>query len=340
MEPVEDITSPRQQKVIEEFQKLVTQDTLEQVKEEAVRGVQHSVIVPSPSESFQMGRTMGSEPPREHPVNGPCRDRYVLNGTYFPSGPTHPIPSQNIITNVSKPYPHQDQRKELIMHAKIQPASNSNEVLKSYLKEERNALFDNNLGGEDCRAFKELLAEKDSIDFNSFMNEYTEEGPPLLDPRRKMFLSPPPSPSLPEDSCLLPKYLEESLIKLEPDSNPSSPMDSSGLPPDQYSPPQYEVTQQQVPEQQAFPHLHARARAIYLRAQSQDSLTRTKNPVLPSIHAESSLVPDVKLAKYPVINQETFSLDFSEEREGGLTDLRGQLFLAEELGQNIFQPWN
>jgi len=70
--------------------------------------------------------------------------------------------------------------------------------------------------------------------------------------------------------------------------------------------------------------------------------SRTKNPVLPSIHAESTLVvPEPKVVKYPVTGQDnSVSLDFTEDQEDGLADLKGQLFLSEEYGQNIFQPWN
>jgi hypothetical protein len=217
-------------------------------------------------------------------------------------------------------------------------------MLKFLLKEERNGLFDNNLG-EDVRAFKELLAEKESMDFNTFMNDISDEGnPPVLNnsnSKKKLFLN-PPSPSLTEDS-LLPKYLEESLIKLEPPSSPTS-MDSTseiaaGFP---ASNAQFSPTLPPLATSHPFPVIQAKARAIYLRTQSQDSLTRTKNPVLPSIHAESTLVvPEPKVVKYPVTGQDnSVSLDFTEDQEDGLADLKGQLFLSEEYGQNIFQPWN
>jgi hypothetical protein len=53
------------------------------------------------------------------------------------------------------------------------------------------------------------------------------------------------------------------------------------------------------------------------------------------------VVPEPKVVKYPVTGQDnTVSLDFTEDQEDGLADLKGQLFLSEEYGQNIFQPWN
>jgi len=261
-----------------------------------------------------------------------CRDRFLLNGNYFPSAE----PSDDISAHpgdsgdVTKVLGDDPQHRREHRHAKNQQTSNANEVLKFFLKEERISMFDNI--GEEVRDLKELLAEKDSIDFNSFMNEITEEGAPIvLNSKRKMFLNPPSPPN--SEESLIPKYLEESLIKLEPMSGPSSPMDSAVMQ-------EQQSTAQSVPS--TFPqHLQAKARAIYIRTQSQDSLTRTKNPVLPSIHAESSLVvPEPNLVKYPVNSQDAFSLDFGEDRENSLTDLRGQLFLSEDYGPNIFQPWN
>jgi hypothetical protein len=111
-------------------------------------------------------------------------------------------------------------------------------------------------------------------------------------------------------------------------------------------------------------------RPIFIRKQSQDSLTRTKNPVLPNIHAEllPLVVPEPRQARYQ--NQPTaeppFSLDdFDEEEAGGvtsaavvavrassptppqqqqqqpqLTELKGSLFLPEDYNQSYFQPWN
>merc|ERR1719481_574579 len=94
-------------------------------------------------------------------------------------------------------------------------------------------------------------------------------------------------------------------------------------------------TAQSVPN--TFPqHLQAKARAIYIRTQSQDSLTKTKNPVLPSIHAESSLVvPEPNQIKYPTVQNPLF-LGFSDEKDDQLTELRGSLFLSEDYGQSYF----
>lgn len=317
VEPIQEMATPsQQQKVIEEFEKLVTQDTLDLVK--AGEAASHP-----PSEPYQaMSEEAPCSPPPLHPVE---RSEYVLNGHFFAS--TLPQTTREDSKEMSD---MQDQRREPL-HAKIHQTSSTNEMLKYLMREERSGPFDNQLG-EDVRALKELLAEKESIDFNAFMNDIAEERPPILiHSRKKVFLN-PPSPSLNEDS-LLPKYLEDGLIKMEPPSSPGSPIDATMLQ-SQYSPPQYEVPH-------CFPALQTKARTIYIRTQSQDSLTRTKNPVLPSIHAESSLVvPEPKMVKYPVTVQDSVSLDFSEEREDSLADLRGPLFLSEEDGHNIFQPWN
>jgi len=345
---------PNQQKVIEEFEKLVTQDTLDLVKvgEEVVASSvqqqqQVTTVSSVPSEtgflSLPSKRIIKASSVIEQQQAG-CRERFVLNnGQYFSLSqhqqqPSNPISPENNTKDLSD---MQDEGRDHPMQVKVQEATAANDMLKFLLKEERNGLFDNNIG-EDVRAFKELLAEKESMDFNTFMNDISDEGNPavLNNSKKKLFLN-PPSPSLTEDS-LLPKYLEESLIKLEPPSSPTS-MDSTseiaaGFPTSnaQYSP------QPPLATSHPFPVIQAKARAIYLRTQSQDSLTRTKNPVLPSIHAESTLVvPEPKVVKYPVTGQDnSVSLDFTEDQEDGLADLKGQLFLSEEYGQNIFQPWN
>lgn len=64
-----------------------------------------------------------------------------------------------------------------------------------------------------------------------------------------------------------------------------------------------------------------------LRTQSQDSITRTKNPVLPNIYTEGTLVvPEPKQVHY--CGQDSFAL-FGEESQ----------FLTDEDGQNCYQPW-
>ena len=350
---------PNQQKVIEEFEKLVTQDTLDLVKvgEEVVASSvqqqqQVTTVSSVPSEtgflsSLPSKRIIKASSVIEQQAG--CRDRFVLNnGQYFTLSQQHHQQPSNPIsppeTNTKDVSDMQDEARDHPMQVKVQQATAANDMLKFLLKEERNGLFDNNLG-EDVRAFKELLAEKESMDFNTFMNDISDEGnPPVLNnsnSKKKLFLN-PPSPSLTEDS-LLPKYLEESLIKLEPPSSPTS-MDSTseiaaGFP---TSNAQFSPTLPPLATSHPFPVIQAKARAIYLRTQSQDSLTRTKNPVLPSIHAESTLVvPEPKVVKYPVTGQDnSVSLDFTEDQEDGLADLKGQLFLSEEYGQNIFQPWN
>jgi hypothetical protein len=298
IEPGDEV-APSQQKVIEEFEKLVTQDTLDLVK------VEGEDLYPSPPTA--------EGPAGSHSASG-CRF------PFFQARAGGPAPVPGDTSDISKGLNGavQNHRGDIV-HAKIQPASSANEVLKFLIKEERNGLFDNNIG-EDVRAFKELLAEKESMDFTSFMNEIgANEGPPImLHSKRKIFLNPPsPHQAAQAEDGMLPRHLEDVLVKLEPRaSSPGSPMDSQ-------APLQFE----------------ARARAIYLRTQSQDSLTRTKNPVLPSIHAEAALVvPEIRLSKYPVTC--TPPLDFGEEKEDSLADLRGQLFLTEDYGQAIFQPWN
>eukprot|EP00092_Neocalanus_flemingeri_P031056 GFUD01033736.1.p1 GENE.GFUD01033736.1~~GFUD01033736.1.p1 ORF type:complete len:774 (-),score=112.56 GFUD01033736.1:2240-4561(-) len=212
------------------------------------------------------------------------------------------------------------------------------------IKEEEpcHELYDEDLPEEN--AIKELLAEKDRIDLTSFMTEFNDDLPQNIPGKRIVYLN-PPSPPMDEDS-LLPKYLEENLIKLEPNSRPSSPMDSTLIQENFNATNQQYPSFDQDPSSQSFPHLipiqplQPKPRTIFIRTQSQDSLTKTKNPVLPSIHAESSLVvPEPNQIKYPTTQNHLF-LGFSDEKDEQLTELRGSLFLSEEYGQSYFQPWN
>ena len=76
---------------------------------------------------------------------------------------------------------------------------------------------------------------------------------------------------------------------------------------------------------------------ICCRSVSQDYVTKTKNPVLPSVHAEHTLVvPEPKQVNYAI---QQIPLDFGEAQDQ-LTELKGTLFLPEEYSQSIpFQPW-
>ena len=116
------------------------------------------------------------------------------------------------------------------------------------------------------------------------------------------------------------------------------------------------LTQQPPPPPAAgAPSVAVVPRPVFIRTQSQDSLTRTKNPVLPSIHAEllPLVVPEPRLARYQ--NQPSaetpFTLeDFEAEAEvtqppqqlqqQQLTELKGSLFLSDDYNQAYFQPWN
>ena len=156
---------------------------------------------------------------------------------------------------------------------------------------------------------------------------------------------------------------EEMLIKMEPSSPPASPItqgqDDSLLLTSmivQHQPPvstliltnppqELSLIAVTSPSSQPPPLLDtsqlSKARSIFLRTPSQDSITRTKNPVLPSIHTETCLVvPEPNTVKYPPSSNLLFS---GEEREvvETLTELKGSLFM-DEYGQqyNLHQPWN
>ena len=156
-------------------------------------------------------------------------------------------------------------------------------------------------------AMKEFLEEKDKIDFDSFINEINED----MFEKKPIILSP------------VKAFCQ---VKDEPKSRPSSPA-------------QRQLINFPPPESMEACNMPAAAKPkpVFLRTQSQDSLTRTKNPVLPSIHAEGTLVvPEPKQVRY--CSQDPFSLDFDEEQH--FAELKGSLFLPEEDNQAYFQPWN
>ena len=195
------------------------------------------------------------------------------------------------------------------------------------IKEEE-PYFHENMEQEDTD-IKELLDDKDRIDLHSFMEEFAE---------KKTFLGPAVTQQIEEEE-LLRNNFEGSLVKMEPNSRPSSPANTNMIEEE------YSSTSDHLPHliQLEPPHqpLHClKTRNILLRTQSQDSITRTKNPVLPSIHAETCLVvPEPNQVKYPAGNGQLL-FGFSEEREEQFTELRGSLFLSEDYSQSYFQPWN
>ena len=170
------------------------------------------------------------------------------------------------------------------------------------IKEEEEPYYHDDMEQEESD-IKELLDDKNRIDLHSFMEEFAE---------KKAFLAPAEG--------------EEVGVKLEPQSRPSSPDYSPQLPPIlELAPPSHSL----------------KPRNVLLRTQSQDSITRTKNPVLPSIHAETCLVvPEPNQVKYPAGGGGQLLFGLSEEREDQLTELRGSLFLSEDYGHSYFQPWN
>ena len=182
---------------------------------------------------------------------------------------------------------------------------------------------------------KELLDDKDRIDLHSFMEEFAE---------KKIFLGPAATQQI-EEEHLLRTNFSGGLVKMEPSSRPASPAPASLIEEEQYGstgahhlphhlPPLIHLEPPQQP-------LHClKARNVLLRTQSQDSITRTKNPVLPSIHAETCLVvPEPNQVKYPAGSGQLL-FGFSEDREEQFTELRGSLFLSEDYTQSYFQPWN
>ena len=162
------------------------------------------------------------------------------------------------------------------------------------------------------QVMKEFMAEKDKIDFDSFIKEIRDD---MFD-EDPLRISP------------VKVYLE---VKEEPKSRPATPI----------------VEQNSVlgfdgnDELEGYAGLVVEekivvAKPVFLRTQSQDSLTRTKNPVLPSIHTEGTLVvPEPKQVRYS--SQDPFTLSLEDESHT-LAELKGSLFLNDD--QSYFQPWN
>ena len=169
-----------------------------------------------------------------------------------------------------------------------------------------------------------------STDDDRMMTE--EEMMIKMEPR-----SPPasPDPSITEASMIL-THPDMSLIHVSNSSSMSlilSPQDMSLIVASQQ--------QQQQQQQQEQESLVSKAR--FLRTPSQDSITRTKNPVLPSIHTETCLVvPEPNSVKYP--HQQllfTPGHDDSRDMTETLTELRGSLFFTDDQHySSLHQPWN
>ena len=159
---------------------------------------------------------------------------------------------------------------------------------------------------------KEFMAEKDKIDFDSFIKEIRDDmfdEDPLRVSPVKVFLE----------------------VKEEPKSRPATPIvEQNSL-----------LSFDSNDELEGYAGLVVAekivvAKPVFLRTQSQDSLTRTKNPVLPSIHTEGTLVvPEPKQVRYS--SQDPFTLSLEDESHT-LAELKGSLFLNDD--QSYFQPWN
>jgi len=174
---------------------------------------------------------------------------------------------------------------------------------------------------------KNLLAEKSRMDFVTFINDCYNGPDSEATSTTKLYLD-PPSPRNINDGDNLFRRLCADEVKMEPESPPASP-----------SPLEQEKINLQTLLSSNLNHHQEQpvAGQIYYRSVSQDYVTKTKNPVLPSVHAEHTLVvPEPKQVNYAI---QQIPLDFGEEKDQ-LTELKGTLFLPEEYSQSIpFQPW-
>ena len=221
--------------------------------------------------------------------------------------------------------------------------------LSFILKPKQTDYFEEQKTPEGNIDMKTLLAEKSQMDFACFMNDcYNSDDSPQQhqqpqqqqdsDDVTKLYLDPPSPESINDDSLLRRLCAEEPLIKLEPDSPPATPPPTSLDTPEAKSQQQQQNLLGPSDLNQGQGVGDQVPRPIYFRSPSQDFVTKTKNPVLPSIHTEHRLVvPELNKMKYAM--QENLPLDFGEEKDQ-LTELRGTLFLPDEYSQSIpFQPW-
>ena len=282
---------------------------------------ERSVSEPGPGRGEEESKMKTVGEPRPvivHSSSAKPADSSSVITNLYQSNMTYSSPLDNIQEKQDSP-PVRDFQRLMTM--------DNNQVI---IKEEE-PYFNENMEQEGTD-IKELLDDKDRIDLHSFMEEFAE---------KKTFLGPAATQQI-EEEQLLRNNFEGSLIKMEPNSRPSSPANTnmieaeygSGSSSGHHLPPLIHLEPPQQP-------MHClKARNILLRTQSQDSITRTKNPVLPSIHAETCLVvPEPNQVKYPAGSGQLL-FGFSEEREEQFTELRGSLFLSEDYSQSYFQPWN
>ena len=165
-------------------------------------------------------------------------------------------------------------------------------------------------------AMKELMDEKDKIDFVSFINEIDDN----IFQRKPIELT--------EQTQTV--FCE---VKEEPSSRPATPIESVVEPlVNMQAAERDNLNRYLLPDQaKVIP------KPVFIRTQSQDSLTKTKNPVLPNVHTEGTLVvPEPKQVRYS--SQDLFTLEFEEDAQQ-LTELKGSLFLSDDDNQSYFQPW-
>ncbi len=154
-------------------------------------------------------------------------------------------------------------------------------------------------------AMKEFMEEKDKMDMVSYFKNINSEFFPIIKDEPK---SRPDTPSdtIPHiQTAVQTTQNFHNLNRLQQDQQNQERFSSS------------------LPNQKYI------VKQSFVRTQSQDTITRTKNPVLPSVYTESNLiVPEPKQMRCSV--HDPFSL-FGDE---------SQQFLTDDDSQNYFQPLN
>ena len=273
----------------------------------------------------------------------------------YPFPPSQPATVSVIVSPHNSVVIHRQQhiqQQQLQQQPQQHQIQKDEDVLENYYENSSDQQLDAQVKSEFDSAetaMKDFMDDKDKIDMESYLKEidssYFETKPPPTTPQFQLGSN------------------FSSTIKEEPSSRPTTP--SQPIPPMQtmMSTAAVEATTaaatvlqpQQEPNIQAaavrpaartvslasesdvrysssVPSHKYSAKHSLLRTQSQDSITRTKNPVLPSVYTEGHLVvPERKKVQHS-FPYDSFCLDLSDESQ--------QFFSVDDDSQNYFQPWH
>lgn len=226
-----------------------------------------------------------------------------------------PYPSNTLSQPASVSVIVPPQRNQVFHHSALQTINQHEEYFTCTPKQETmdnyfegNAVDINDVKQEFLTAesaMKEFMEEKDKMDMVSYFKTINSEFFPIIKDEPKS------RPNTPSNTI---PHIQTAVQTTQNFQN------LNGLQQDQ---------QNQERFSSSLPNQKYIVKQSFVRTQSQDTITRTKNPVLPSVYTESNLiVPEPKQMRYSV--HDPFSL-FGDE---------SQQFLTDDDSQNYFQPMN